>query len=51
MLSLPLSIFKKYQNEPKLYGVCSSNILFKMKDETYIVNLAEFKSTRNSWIA
>ena len=54
MLSLPLTNFeiqKYYQNEPKFNGVYSRNNLPETKDETYVINLDEYKSIRTYWIA
>ena len=51
MLPHPLSNFeiqKYYQNDPKLNGVYSRNKLPKIEDGTYLINLDEFKSVRNS---
>ena len=48
MLPHPLANFEiqKYcQNEPKFYGLYSRNNLLKIKDEAYVVNLAEYEST------
>ena len=50
----PLTVFevpKYYQNEPKFNGVYSRNNLPKIKDRAYVVNLDEFKSIGNHWIA
>ena len=44
-------IQKYYQNEPKLNSAYSRNNLPKIKDWTYAINLDEFKSTENHWIA
>ena len=47
MLPHPLTNFeiqKYYQIEPKLNGVYSRNILSKIKDGAYIINLDKFKS-------
>ena len=54
MPSDPLTDFdiqKYYQNEPKFNGVYSRNNLFKIKDETYIINLDEYESIGTHWIA
>ena len=54
MPSYPLTNFeiqKYYQNEPKFNGVYSRNNLPKIKDGAYIINLDEFKSIENYWIA
>ena len=40
-----------YQNEPKFNGVYSRNILLKIKDETYVIDLDEYKTIGNQWIA
>ena len=48
----PLTNFeiqKYYQNEPKFNGVYSRNILPKIKDEAYVINLDEFKSIGTHW--
>ena len=50
----PLTVFevpKYYQNEPKFNGVYSRNNLPKIKDGAYVINLDEFKSIGNHWIA
>ena len=44
-------IQKYYEDEPKLYGVYSRNILSTIKDEAYIINLDEYKSIENHWIS
>ena len=41
----------KYKNEPKFNVVCSRNNLFKIKDETDIINLDEYESIGTHWIA
>ena len=50
----PLTNFEK-QNyckiEPKFDGVYSRNILFKMKDGAYMINLDEYESIGTHWIA
>ena len=54
MPSHPLTNFeiqKYYQNEPKFNGVYSRNNLPKIKDGAYVINLDEFKSIGNHWIA
>ena len=54
MPSYPLTNFeiqKYYQNEPKFNGVYSRNNVPKIKDGAYIINLDEFKSIENYWIA
>ena len=54
MLPHPLKNFelqKYYQNEPKFNGVYSRNILPKIMDGAYVINLDEFKSIRTHWIA
>ena len=40
-----------YQNEPKINGVCSRNDLSKIKDGTFVINLGEYESIENHWIA
>ena len=49
--SFNFGIQKNYQNEPKLNSAYSRNNLPKIKDWTYAINLDEFKSTENHWIA
>ena len=47
MLSHPLTTFeiqKYYQNEPKFNGFYSRNNLPKIKDEIFLINVAEYKS-------
>ena len=47
MLSHPLRTFgiqKYYQNKPKFNGVYSRNNLPKIKDEIFLINIAEYKS-------
>ena len=49
---LPNFEIQKYcQNKTKLNGVYSKNILPKIKDGTYVINLDEFKSIRTHLIA
>ena len=43
-------IQKYYQNELKFNGVYWKNNLPKIKDETYVINLYEYKSIRTHWI-
>ena len=40
-----------YQNEPKINGVYSRNDLSKIKDGTFVINLGEYESIENHWIA
>ena len=43
----------KYKNiikEPKFNGVYSKDNLYKIKDEVYVVNLADFESVGTNWI-
>ena len=50
----PLTSFEiqmYYQNKPKFNGVYSRHNLPKIKDETYVINLAEIKSIGTHWIA
>ena len=50
----PLTSFeirKYYQNEPRLNGVSSRDILPKVKDGAYIINLDEYSYIRTHWIA
>ena len=42
---------KYYQNKPNLNGVYSRNILPKIKDGAYVINLDEYESTGTHWIA
>ena len=54
MLPHPLTNFemqKCYENEPKFNGVYSRNILPKIKDGVYIINLDEYGSIGTDWIA
>ena len=54
MPSHPLTKFemqKYYQIKPKFNGVYSRNNLPKTKDEAYVINLDEFRSTETHWIA
>ena len=47
MLPHPLTNFemqKNYQKEPKSEGVYLKNNIPKIKDETYVINLDEYKS-------
>ena len=44
-------IQRYYQNEPNFKGAYSRNNLPKIKDLTYVINLDEFKSIGNHWIA
>ena len=44
-------IEKYYQKEPEVGSVYSRNILPKIKDEAYIINLHEYESIRIVWIA
>ena len=49
----PLTNFevqKYYQNEPKFNGIFSRNILYKIKNVAYIINLAKYKSIGTHWI-
>ena len=50
----PLANFeiqKYYQNKPEFNGVFSRNNLPKIKDGAYVINLGEYKSIENHWIA
>ena len=40
-----------YQKEPKFYGVYSRNHLPQIKNEGYVINFDEYKSTGTHWIA
>ena len=54
MLVHPLTYFEiqKYcQNEPGFNGVYSRNSLPKIKVAVYVINLGEFKSIKNYYIA
>ena len=55
MLPDPLTNFeiqKYYQNEPRCNGVYSrDNLLDKIKDETYVINLDEHSDIGTQWIA
>ena len=39
-----------YENEHKFNGVYSRNNLRKIKDETYVINLAGYQSIGTHWI-
>ena len=50
----PLTNFeiqKYYQNQPRSNGVYSRDNLPKIKDETYVINLAEYCDIGTHWIA
>ena len=50
----PLTNFeiqKYYENELKFNGIYSRNNLIKIKDETYVINIDEYKSIGTHWIA
>ena len=54
MLPHPLTNFeiqKYFQNEPKFNGIYSNKHLTKIRGETYVINLDEYKSIRTHWIA
>ena len=54
MLPHPLTSFeiqKYHQNEPKFNGVYARTNSPKMQDGAYVINLDEFKSIGNHWIA
>ena len=55
MLPHPLTNFeiqKYYKNEPRFNGVFSrNNLLKKIKDGAYVINLDEHKDTGTHWIA
>ena len=55
MLPHPLTNFeiqKYYENEPRFNGVFSrDNLLKKIKDGAYVINLDECKDTGTHWIA
>ena len=55
ILPHPLTNFeiqKCYQNEPKLHGLYSrDNLLEKMKDGVYVINLEEYFDTGPHWTA
>ena len=42
---------KYYQSKSRFNGVYSRNNLPKLKDWEYVINLDEYKSTANYWIA
>ena len=44
-------IQKYYQNEPKFNGIYSRDILSKIKDRAYVINLDEYCDIRIHWIA
>ena len=45
-------IQKYYQNEPRFNGVFSrNNILLKIKDGSYVINLDEYADVCTQWIA
>ena len=44
-------IRRYYENGPKFNGVYSRNNLPKIKDGAYVINLDEFRSIGNHWIA
>ena len=49
MLPHPLTNFeiqKYFQNEPKFNGIYSNKHLTKIRGETYVINLDEYKSIR-----
>ena len=53
MLPHPLTNFeirKYYQKEPKFNGVYSRNIITKIKNGVYIINLDEYESIGTHWI-
>ena len=41
---------KNYENGPKFNGVYSGNNLSKINDETYAINLGDYKSIGTQWI-
>ena len=49
--STNFKIQKYYQHKPEQTGICNINSSPKIKDETHIVNLGEYKSVRAYWIA
>ena len=54
MLPHPLTNFKiqkYYQNEPKFNDVYSRNNLPKINDGAYVINLDQYKSIGNHWLA
>ena len=54
MLPHPLTNFeiqKYFQTEPKFNGIYSNKHLTKIRGETYVINLDEYKSIRTHWIA
>ena len=50
-LLINFEIQRYYQNEPKFNGVYSRINLPRVKDETYVISLDEFKSIGTHWIA
>ena len=50
-LLINFEIQRYYQNEPKFNGVYSRINLPRIKDETYVISLDEFKSIGTHWIA
>ena len=42
---------KYHQNEPKFGSVYSRNNLPKIKDGTYLINLHQYNSKENHWLA
>ena len=55
MLPHPLTNFEiqhYYKNEPRFNGVFSrNNLLKKIKDEAYMINLGEYADVGTHWIA
>ena len=54
MLPHPLTNFeiqKYFQTEAKFNGIYSNKHLTKIRGETYVINLDEYKSIRTHWIA
>ena len=48
----PLTFQQYYENEPRFNGVFSrDNLLKKIKDGAYVINLDEHKDTGTHWIA
>ena len=50
----PLTNFdvqKYYQNESRLNGVYSRDNLPKIKDDAYVINLAEYSDIGTHWVA
>ena len=42
---------QKYKNEPRFNGVSSRDILSKIKDGAYIIDLDEYSDIGTHWVA